>query len=682
MLRNGPMTVERALAAAHDAGCFFRLAGATVEVRGFDSVPADIVMFLRGNRELVFDYLGGNKRDRASLELLATLDIEPVYCTDDVTAASVIVEIIADAGGGPIAIDIETSARPKYANPVPLRLTIRGRPMKVQPKSDDKVALDPHRSEPRLVQLYGGGARVAVLDMRSVSWDVLAPIWQRPLVAHNAAFELAFLAKRGIYPKAQCTMQTAGLLLGVKRRSLAEACSVYLGIDVPKAHQTSDWAAPTLSRGQLAYAAADAALTRRLWERTSRELKAKGRDLTYRLQRDCLPAAAAMALRGVAFDLDAHAALCDRWGVNLAEARRAWVEVTGSPPPSKPADAARYLEQEQALPEEELSRWPRTSTGGLSTATDQLEKVAYLPAIRPLLRIKKYEKLMNAFGPKLRQLVNPETGRLHPHYNVAGTKAGRWSASDPNIQQLPKDADTRQIIVGAPGHVLISADYSQMELRAAAWIAGDVELTRAYEQGLDVHVLTAAAINGVDPTEVTKEQRVAAKPINFGSIYGMSAKGLVASAWSSYGVVMTEAEAKGALDRFFTRYSGLRQWLWEHAENCKRERQVVIGAGRVVENAWEGKWGLGYPQMCNLPVQGICADCMMRAIAEIHRRRPGILVAMIHDELLAEVPEDRAHEGVVVLRDCMTAAFAETFPGAPLLGIVDVKVGRSWAEVH
>ena len=180
------------------------------------------------------------------------------------------------------------------------------------------------------------------------------------------------------------------------------------------------------------------------------------------------------------------------------------------------------------LPEAELSRWQRTSTGALKTVADQLEKVAHLPAIRPLLRIKKCEKLLSAFGPKLRKLVHPETGRLHPGYNVAGAKSGRWSSSAPNIQQLPKDDDTRRIIVAAPGHVLVGVDYSQMELRAAAWVSGDAELTGAYEQGLDVHVLTAAAIAGIEPEEVTKEQRTAAKPINFGSIYGMSAKGLVA----------------------------------------------------------------------------------------------------------------------------------------------------------
>src|SRR5512132_400414 len=138
-------TISTALAAAHKAGCFFRIAGATIEVRGLDGVPADIVTFLRGNRELVFDYLGGNERD-PSLELLSTLDVGLVCCTDDITAESVIAEIIADAGAGPIAIDIETTARPEYANPAPLRLTVRGRPMKVQRKPNDKVGLDPHRS--------------------------------------------------------------------------------------------------------------------------------------------------------------------------------------------------------------------------------------------------------------------------------------------------------------------------------------------------------------------------------------------------------------------------------------------------------------------------------------------------------------------------------------------------------
>src|SRR5512147_1401141 len=165
-------TVEHALAEAHKAGCVFRLAGASVEVRGLDKVPADAIAFLREHRAAVFAHLGGSEQDRPSLELFERLGVVLVYCTDNATARGAVAEVIADAGDRPIAIDIETAPLPEYANPVRLRLTVRGRLMKVQPKSDDKVGLDPYRSEPRLVQLYGGGARVAVLDMKFVSWDI------------------------------------------------------------------------------------------------------------------------------------------------------------------------------------------------------------------------------------------------------------------------------------------------------------------------------------------------------------------------------------------------------------------------------------------------------------------------------------------------------------------------------
>jgi hypothetical protein len=229
------LTIERALAEAHKAGCTFRLAGSGVAVGGLDRVPPFVADFLREHREGVFAALGGSEADKPSLELLEQLSVELVYCTDDDSAEAAVAEVLADAGEKPIAIDIETTPRPEYASPVPLKLTVRGRPMKVQPKAERKVGLCPHRSEARLIQLYGGGDRAAVLDMRLVHWDVLAPVWDRPLVAHNAVFELAFLAKRNIHPKAQCSMQAAGLLLGVRRRKLADSCSAFLGVDVPKA---------------------------------------------------------------------------------------------------------------------------------------------------------------------------------------------------------------------------------------------------------------------------------------------------------------------------------------------------------------------------------------------------------------------------------------------------------------
>ena len=305
----------------------------------------------------------------------------------------------------------------------------------------------------------------------------------------------------------------------------------------------------------------------------------------------------------------------------------------------------------------------------------------HLPGIASLLRIKETDKLLKAFGEPLRKLVSPVTGRLHPHFKVAAAKSGRWSANGPNIQQLPHNAATRGIIVAASGHVLVSADYSQMELRAAACISSDPELTHAYEEGLDVHGITAAAIAGVSVEAVTKEQRTAAKAANFGLIYGSGAAGLVASAWANYGIEMNIAEAAAMRDQFFAKYSVLGQWMRQHADRCQREGRIVIGAGRVIEAAWK-PFGIRYTLACNAPIQGACADCTMRAIIAVHQRMPGVLVAQIHDELLAEVPEDKAEEAVVVLKEAMVEAFTATFPGAPTRDLVDAKIGRNWAEVH
>ena len=187
--------VFAALAAAAKAGAAFRLSGNRVEISGLEKVeqaePA-VAAFLREHDRAVFAALGGGAADQPSIALIETLGVEIAYCADDSTAAAAIVEVLADAGDRPIAIDVETAALPEYADYPPIRLTIAGRPNKVQPRSDNHAALDPHLSEIRLVQLYGGGQRVAVLDMRSCKGQqekAEQGIWptKRPLGYRNVA---------------------------------------------------------------------------------------------------------------------------------------------------------------------------------------------------------------------------------------------------------------------------------------------------------------------------------------------------------------------------------------------------------------------------------------------------------------------------------------------------------------
>jgi DNA polymerase I-like protein with 3'-5' exonuclease and polymerase domains len=395
-----------------------------------------------------------------------------------------------------------------------------------------------------------------------------------------------------------------------------------------------------------------------------------------------------MEAAGFSLDTGALDEEIDNWASKLADARNAWTAATGEAPPEKPQQIRDWLLAN--LEQDVLETWPRTKiTQELSTAASDLERAAHLPAVRPLLDIKRLEKLLSSFGPSLRGAVHPITGRVHANYQVAGAKSGRWSCRSPNLQQIPGGRlapGFRSVFKAPPGRLLIGADYSQMEMRAAAEISGDPALKQIYKSGLDIHRITAAAMAGVTEDEVTKEQRSRAKPVNFGSIYGMGAAGLAVAAWNGYRVEMTRTEAARALAAFFRKFHRLQEWMRSHADKCQQRHRIAIGAGRVVEDAWE-PYGIRYTQCCNLPVQGACADAMMRAVKGVHSRihteqMDAVIVAQIHDEVLLEVTEQDAAVTQTILEEEMVAAFVATFPDAPVLGLVEVKAGPSWAEMN
>jgi DNA polymerase-1 len=335
-----------------------------------------------------------------------------------------------------------------------------------------------------------------------------------------------------------------------------------------------------------------------------------------------------------------------------------------------------------------LASWPRTDHDLLSVESRHLQRLMHIESARPVLAILAHEKLLATFGAKLVGQINPATGRLHAHYNIAATKAGRFTCTSPNLQQLPnrRAPEFKHCVIAAPGYVLICCDWNQVELRGIAWLAGDVEeMTPLFAAGLDLHRETAATIAGIAPADVTSEQRQEAKAVNFGSIYGISARGLAEYAFASYGVEMTPTEARHALDAFFQRFTAIARWRDANAQVCRAQGFVRIGAGRLVEAAWEPSGRLTFQQCCNLPVQGICADAMLRAIVLVHARfnAAGIrggLVASVHDEVLAEVIEDDAERARELLQEAMVDAFAITFPDAPTNNVATAKIGRTWAE--
>jgi len=331
-------TVAALLSEVRSLGVSVEAEGEGLRVNGISRLTAPLRAELKTHKPALLAYL------RSSQQFLDIAGVRVEYAATDEAVAPLLAQILAYAGDrGPIGIDIETYV-PSHMIPPPVaKLTRTG--AHVNRFADDKAGLDPHRAQVRLLQIYGGGGICLVLDMRAVSWEILAPLWERQLVAHNSQFELLFLMAQGILPMhVECTMQGAGLMLGVHRRSLAKAAELYLSWKIPKGLQASDWGAATLSDDQLAYAALDAVVALLRWQKLERDLKSEERWDAYVLQRDAVAGAVEMAWCGMGIDTAALNEQVAAWNTKLAAARSAWEKKTGTPPPRKPADVAAWLE--------------------------------------------------------------------------------------------------------------------------------------------------------------------------------------------------------------------------------------------------------------------------------------------------------------------------------------------------
>jgi DNA polymerase I len=320
----------------------------------------------------------------------------------------------------------------------------------------------------------------------------------------------------------------------------------------------------------------------------------------------------------------------------------------------------------------------RTKTG-FSTDASVLEKLALHHEFpRKLLEHRVLTKLKGTYIDALPQLVNPETGRIHTSYNQAVAATGRLSSSDPNLQNIPiRTAEGRLIrkgFVPQPGHVLVSADYSQIELRILAHMAGDEKLAAAFHDGGDVHSATAREIFGT--SDDTARSR--AKAINFGILYGMSAYGL------SQRLGIDPKTAQEYIDLYFSRYPGVRAWLDRTIAEGKAKGyvQTLFGRRRYVPDLQSQNRvmsGAAERVAVNAPIQGTAADLMKLAMIDVSRRLKGtgaLLILQVHDELVLEVPDGRREEVEAAVRSEMEGVHPMSVPLK-----VDVSRGPNWADL-
>jgi DNA polymerase-1 len=328
----------------------------------------------------------------------------------------------------------------------------------------------------------------------------------------------------------------------------------------------------------------------------------------------------------------------------------------------------------------------KTPTGQPSTNEEALEAIAdqhELP--RVILEYRGLAKLRSTYTDKLPEMVNPDTGRVHTSYHQAGAATGRLSSTDPNLQNIPIRTDDgrriRKAFVAPPGRKLVACDYSQIELRIMAHLSQDPGLVRAFESGADIHKATAAEVFGRKLEDVTGNERRAAKAINFGLMYGMSAFGLA----RQLGIARGEAQDYIAL--YFSRYPGVRDYMEGTRQQAREHGYVETVFGRrlyleYINKGTQGQRAGAERAAINAPMQGTAADIIKRAMIGVDawladHRQQALMILQVHDELVFE-----ADAGFVptLLKEASARMSAAAQLSVPL--VVDSGVGDNWEEAH
>jgi len=436
------------------------------------------------------------------------------------------------------------------------------------------------------------------------------------------------------------------------------------------------------------YAAEDADITLRLWEHMKPRLTHERMTTVYETLERPMPAVlVGMELEGVKVDPDQLRALSNDFSVRMAELEEKAYELAGRPfNLGSPKQIGEILFQEMGLEQRRM-----TATGAASTDASLLEDLAAqghaLP--RTLLDWRQLSKLKGTYTDNLVAAMDPRTHRVHTSYSLAAATTGRLASTDPNLQNIPirteEGRKIRKAFIAEPGHVLISADYSQIELRLLADIGDIPQLKTAFAEGLDIHAMTASEMFGVPVEGMPAETRRRAKAINFGIVYGISAFGLA----NQLGIAREEAGAY--IKSYFERFPGIRTYVERMQRQVRAEAFVTTIFGRKVHvPAARGKSqaerSFADRVAINAPLQGAAADIMRRAMI----RMPDALTAaglkakmllQVHDELVFEAPEPEADKVIAVAKRVMERA-AEPAVALRVPLVVEARAAANWDDAH
>ncbi|MGN6228122.1 MAG: DNA polymerase I [Dyella sp.] len=534
----------------------------------------------------------------------------------------------------------------------------------------------------------------AQLD-RAATLAALKPILEnpaRPKLGQHAKYDMNVLSQYGITVqglKHDSMLESYVWNATATRHDMDSLAKKYLGYETIKYEQVAGKGAKQISFSQVDletardYAAEDADVTlrlhRALWPRLESEPAL--RKVYEEIEIPLVPVLAKMEQRGVLIDANVLRLQSQQLGKRMHEIQQ---QAYGEAGREFNLDSPKQL-QAILFDELGLAAKVKTPTGQPSTNEEALEAIADEHALpRLILDYRGLAKLRSTYTDKLSSMVNPRTGRVHTSYHQGAVATGRISSSEPNLQNIPVRTEEgrriRQAFIAPEGWRVMAADYSQIELRIMAHLSGDDGLLKAFQEGGDVHRATAAEVFGLPPEEISANQRRAAKAINFGLMYGMSAFGLARQ------LGVDRGEASDYMARYFSRYPGVHAFMEATRSQAHRDGyvQTIFGRRLHLENLSARNQALrqgAERAAVNAPMQGSAADIIKRAMIAVDGwlagRDDARMLMQVHDELVFEVRADAV--------DAVRAGVVQRMSGAAELKVpllVDVGVGANWDEAH
>jgi DNA polymerase-1 len=432
------------------------------------------------------------------------------------------------------------------------------------------------------------------------------------------------------------------------------------------------------------YAAEDADITLRLWQLLKPQLHTAQVTRVYEtLERPLVPVLAAMERSGIKVDRDTLSRMSNAFAQKMAGLEDEIYTLVGHKfNVGSPKQLGEILFDEMGI-----EGGKKGKTGAYATGADVLEDLATeheLPA--RVLDWRQLSKLKSTYTDALQDHINPDTGRVHTSYSIAGASTGRLASTDPNLQNIPVRTEEgrriREAFIAEPGKTLVALDYSQIELRILAHIADLPALKEAFARGDDIHAMTASEMFGVPMEDMTPEIRRRAKAINFGVIYGISGFGLARN------LRIPRSEAQGFIDRYFERFPGIRTYMDDTKAFAKEHGYVQTLFGRKIHTpnitAKGPHAGFAARAAINAPIQGTAADVIRRAMIRMPdaiRDLPATMLLQVHDELLFEVETGHEDALIAAARDVMENA-SDPVVKLDVKLTVDAGTGANWAEAH